>query len=88
MRPSRRWLKCTIIAAILAGILSGIPSTLWAIATSGDVWEATLAAGAALMGPNATFAQLLVAATVAHGGMSLFWAGVLSATLPKKWPII
>jgi hypothetical protein len=88
MQFSQRWLKRTLIAAILAGILSGIPSTTWAIVTGGDIWEATLAAGAALIGSDATFAQLLAAATVAHGGMSLFWAGVLCAILPKKWPVI
>lgn len=88
MQSSRRWLKRTLIAAILAGILSGIPSTTWAIVTGGDIWEATIAAGAVLIGTDATFAQLLAAATVAHGGMSLFWACVLCAILPKKRPLI
>ena len=88
MLDPRRWLKCTLIAAIAAGILSGLPSTMWAVVTGGDIWEATLAAGAALVGADATFAQLLAAATVAHGGMSLFWAGVLCASLPKKWSIV
>ncbi len=81
-------LKTTVTATILAGILSGLPSTLWALITGGDIWEATLAAGAVLIGTDATFDQLLAAATVAHGGMSMFWAGALCAVLPRRSPII
>ena len=87
-QTTKHWLKTTLIAAVFAAVLSGIPSTLWALVSGGDVWEATLAAGAALIGSDATFTQLLAAATVAHGGMSLFWAGVLCALLRKKWPTI
>ena len=87
-QTKKHWVRTTLVGAILAGILSGIPSTLWALVSGGDVWEATLAAGATLIGPDATFTQLFAAAAVAHGGMSLFWAGVLSALLPRKWPII
>jgi hypothetical protein len=42
MQPARSWLTNTAIAGILAGILSGIPSTTWAIVTGGDIWEATV----------------------------------------------
>lgn len=87
-KPLKLWLTSTIIAAVLASVLSGIPSTLWAIVTGGDVWEATLAAGAVLIGSDASFAQLFAAATVVHGSMSLFWAGVLCAVLPQRWPVI
>jgi hypothetical protein len=87
-QTTKHWVRTTLVAAMLAGILSGIPSTLWALITGGNVWEATRAAGAILIGTDASFAELFAAATVVHGTMSVFWAGVLSATLPKRRPVI
>lgn len=89
---STNWLANTMIAAILAGILSGIPSTAWAFAAGTDPWEATVAAGAAVVGTDAPFGRLLAAAAVAHCTMSCFWAGVLCALLPARrtvfWGVI
>ena len=84
---TKTWLRNTVIAAALAGILSGIPSTVWAFVAGTDPWEATIAAGAVVVGTDAPFASLISAATVVHGSMSLFWAGVLCASLPRRRPI-
>ncbi len=84
LKLTRPWLLTTAIAAVSAGILSGIPSTMWALTTDGDPWEATVAAGAIVLGREASFGALLVVATVVHGGMSCFWAGVLCAFLPAR----
>ena len=78
----------TAIAAALAGVLSGIPSTVWAFVTSTDPWEATIAAGAVVVGGEAPFVWLIAAATVVHGSMSVFWAGVLCASLPRNRSIL
>ena len=67
LKLTRPWLVTTAIAAVSAGILSGIPSTVWALTTDGDPWEATVAAGAAVVGTDAPFGRLLAAASVAHG---------------------
>lgn len=37
-----------------------------------------------MVGTDAPFGHLLAAATVAHGTMSIFWAGVLCACLPAR----
>jgi len=88
MRNFNPWLLNTLIAAIVAGLLSGIPSTAWALTSGGDPWEATLAAGAVVLGPDASFLALLAAATVVHGGMSFFWAAVLCTFLPARRPVL
>jgi len=89
MKPivSHAWLRDTVIAAALAGILSAVPSTVWAFAAGTNPWEATVAAGAVVVGTDATFPWVISAATIVHGSMSLFWAGVLCAYLPRSRPM-
>ncbi|HEV3025326.1 MAG TPA: hypothetical protein VGX76_22805 [Pirellulales bacterium] len=84
MRTSKHWLADSIVAAIVAGIVSGAPSTIWAFAMGGDPWQATLAAGEVVVGPRASRGMLIATAAVVHGGMSLFWAAVLCAALPAR----
>ncbi len=88
VRFGKRFWADSLTAAVLAGILSGVPSTVWALATGGDPWEATLAAGAVVFGPDASFSTLIAAATVVHGGMSFFWAAVLCTFLPARRPVL
>lgn len=65
-------------AWLLATVLSGIPSTLHALATGGDALEATRAAGAMISMPGS-----IAAAALVHCAVSFFWAAVLCATLPR-----
>lgn len=60
-------------------MLSGIPSTLYALLTGGDPLEATRAAGAMAGRPES-----LAAAAAVHASVSLFWAAVLWFTLPTS----
>ena len=82
VRLGKRFWTDSLSAAVLAGVLGGIPSTAWALVTRGDAWEATLAVGAIVLGSDAPFSKLIAAAIVFHGVMSFFWAAVLCAYLP------
>ncbi len=81
--PPRSWLY----PWLLATLLSGIPSTLYALLTGGDVMEATRAAGAMVGRPDS-----IVAAALVHFSISAFWAAVLWLALPRNcatlWPVV
>ncbi len=68
-------------AAVVAGVLSGVPSTLHALATGGDVLAATRAAGTLLPGRRAT----VVRGAVAHLVLTAGWTAVLAA-VHRRWP--
>ena len=63
-------------AALVAGVLSGAPSTLHALVTGGDVLAATRAAGTLLPGRHDRPGVL--AGAVAHGAVTVWWVGVLA----------
>ena len=64
-------------AAGSAAALSGLPSTVHALATGRDPLEAACAAGAILLPHETGQARLLAAAVPVHLGLSLFWTIVL-----------
>lgn len=74
-------------AGAAAGLLSGLPSTLHALATGGDVLEASRAAGTLLLPETSSDRALLAGAALAHGLLSLGWATVLSVALPRRHTI-
>jgi hypothetical protein len=84
-----RWLtrfppRDVLLAWAAATLFSGLPSTLHAAATGGDLLEATLAAGHMLL-PHATDTPaLLAAAAIVHPVVSLFWTTVFVAVLPRR----
>jgi hypothetical protein len=82
-KPSAFW-SDALLAATCAAFLSGIPSTLYAWYSGGDILEATRAAGAMLVPPHSSDRELLAAATLVHGTVSLFWATILTWLLPRK----
>ena len=73
-----------LYAWLLATLLSGIPSTVYALLSGGDPTEATRAAGAMLLRPEASFAKLFAAAAMVHAAVSLFWAVLLWLALPHR----
>jgi hypothetical protein len=75
-------------AWLAATLLSGLPSTLYALAAGGDATEATRAAGAMLISAEASFAQLFGAAAVVHSAVSLFWASILTWLLPRRRTVL
>jgi hypothetical protein len=74
----------TLLAGLSAALTSGAPSTLFAWWTGGDVLEATRAAGAMLIPIDSSTVELIAAATFVHLTISLFWAAVLTLTLPRR----
>jgi hypothetical protein len=64
-------------------VLSGAPSTVHAVATGGDPWAATLAAGSVLLPHETRRGRLVFAAAVLHGALSLGWAAVLARVLRR-----
>ncbi len=66
-------------AWLLATLLSGIPSTLYAFLTGADPLEATRAAGAMISRPDS-----IAAAALVHASVSLFWALLLGLVLPYR----
>ncbi|HUR86611.1 MAG TPA: hypothetical protein VMY78_14810 [Solirubrobacteraceae bacterium] len=73
-----------LAAAAVAAVLSGAPSTAHALLTRGDPLEASLAAGTLLLPHEQRAPRLLAAAAVAHAALSLGWAFVLAALLPRR----
>jgi hypothetical protein len=71
-------------AAAFAAVLSGIPSTTWALATGGDPLQAARAAGDILLPASSPPSFLLMAGAVAHVAISIFWAIALSLFLPRR----
>ena len=80
--------KDVVTAGGCAAVLSGIPSTVHAWWTGGDVMEATRAAGAMLIPAGSGDAALFAAAAIVHAAVSLFWAAVLVWLLPRRHVII
>ena len=66
-----------LIAGGLAALLSGLPSTLHALATGRDPLEATKAAGSILLPRETRTLPLVLAAAPAHLALSFGWAFVL-----------
>ncbi|MGI8614308.1 MAG: hypothetical protein ACR2KL_10275 [Nocardioidaceae bacterium] len=69
-------------AGIVAAVLSGAPSTLYALASGRDPAEATLAAGSILLPREQRIGPLLATGLCVHVSLSLGWAAVLDRLLP------
>jgi hypothetical protein len=78
------FLKDGIAAGALAAVVSGAPSMSWALAAGRDPLEPTLAAGSILLPRERRRGRLFVAAVPVHLSLSIGWALVLSALLPRR----
>jgi hypothetical protein len=80
-----RTLRDDAIAAALAGAASSaIPSTAWSLARGDDVLDGARAAGAMLLPHERRTPLLLAAAVPVHLALSVAWAGVMAAVLPRR----
>ncbi|MEY2570989.1 MAG: hypothetical protein QOE63_1339 [Acidimicrobiaceae bacterium] len=66
------------VAAVAAAVLSGAPSTVWTLATRGDLLASTRAAGMIVHRPG------VIAGAAVHAGMSVGWTIALAAVLPCR----
>jgi hypothetical protein len=73
-----------LAAGAVAGALSGLPSTLHALASGGDPLEAGCAAGSLLLPRESRRARLLAAAVPVHAALSVGWGLALAALLPES----
>jgi hypothetical protein len=80
----RYFWRDAFIAGGCAALLSGIPSTLYAWITGGDVMEATRAAGEMLIPAASTDRELFIATTLVHAGVSHFWTLIVVPLLPRR----
>jgi hypothetical protein len=81
--PGRAALRPVLVAAAVAGVLSGAPSTIHALLTGRDPLAAARAAGNLLLPADAAPEALLVAGGLAHGAISLGWATVLGVAVRR-----
>jgi hypothetical protein len=72
------------VAGAVAGLVSGAPSTLYALVSGRDPLEATLAAGSLLLPHERRRARLVAAAVPVHAALSIGWGVVLARTLPRQ----
>jgi hypothetical protein len=77
-------LRAGLRAGVVAGALSGAPSTAHALVTGRSPLDAVRAAGTLLLPDDATPGARAVAGVLAHGAISLGWALVLAAVLPRR----
>lgn len=73
-----------LAAGAVAAVVSGAPSTLWALAAGRDPLEATLAAGSLLLPGETRRGRLAAAAVPVHLALSLSWGVVLARSLPRR----
>ena len=73
-----------VAAAVVAGALSGAPSTVWALRRGDDPLAAARAAGSLVVGAGGPSALRMAAAVPVHAALSLGWAAVLARTLPRR----
>jgi hypothetical protein len=65
-------------------VASGVPSTLWTLASRGSLLDGALAAGSIVLRGERRPLPLLAAAVPVHLALSYGWAAVLAATLPRR----
>jgi hypothetical protein len=68
----------------VAALASGIPSTLWTLASRGRLLDGALAAGSIVLRDERRPLPLLAAAVPVHLALSFGWAAVLAVTLPRR----
>lgn len=79
-----RSLDDVLAAALVAGVVSGAPSTLWALRRGDDLLASSRAAGALLIGARRPAAVRLAAAAPVHAALSLGWSAALARVLPDR----
>ena len=71
-------------AGLVAAVASGLPSTAITLLRGEDVLDGARAAGAIVLPGERRTWVLLAAATPVHLALSLGWAAVLGAVLPRR----
>ena len=80
--------RALFLAWAAATLLSGLPSTTWALLTGSDPLEATWAAGAMLVPIDSGPRLLFASAALVHLTVSLYWAVVFWMLLPRRHVVL
>jgi len=80
----RETLHDGVAAGSAAALVSGAPSTLYTLLTRERLLEPALAAGTLLLPSERRPARLLLAAALVHPALSIGWALLLAAALPRE----
>lgn len=88
MTVAPRTIRDATRVVLPAASLSGVPSTLHALATGRDPLEAAVAAGSLVLPDDSPRGHLLLAAVPVHVSLSVMWSVVLARVLPRKRPLI
>lgn len=78
------WVRDGVSAAVPAALLSGLPSTLYALVRRRDAWEAAAAAGALVAPLERRRWRLVLYAIPVHAGIALFWSITMAGVLPRR----
>ena len=73
-----------LAAGVAGATLAGVPSTAWSLLRGDDVLDGARAAGRILLPGERRTPVLLAAAVPVHLALSLGWAAVLAAALPRR----
>ena len=87
LRAREEWTEVVrdgLAAGTAAAVVSGLPSTVDALLRGADLLEAPAAAGSLLLPSERRTGRLLLAAVPVHIALSLGWALVLAAALPRR----
>ena len=91
MSPPRSAKRTVLIDALRAGLpaalLSGLPSTAYAVLLQCDPLEATVAAGSILLPRERRRIRLLAAAIPVHFALSAVWTVGIAVVLPRRNPL-
>ena len=77
-------MRAEVAAGLVAAAVSGVPSTAWTLLRGEDLLESGRAAGAIVLPREDRTPVLLAAAVPVHLGLSVGWALVLGAVLPRR----
>jgi hypothetical protein len=81
---ARAVLGDALAAGAAGAALSAAPSTVWTVATGGSLLDGALAAGSILLPREDRVVALVAASVPVHLALSLGWAAVLAAALPRR----
>jgi len=73
-----------LAAGAVAAVASGVPSTLWMLATRGRLLDGALAAGSIALPGERRPAALLAAAVPVHLAITFGWSTLLAVALPRR----
>jgi len=73
-----------VAAGLVGAACAAIPSTAWSLARGDDLLDGARAAGAIVLPHERRTALLLIAASPVHLALSLGWATVMAAMLPRR----